>query len=224
MSIDFYQVNVWLHILFGTIALFGAVTALWVKKGSKNHVKSGTVFAWLMGAVCITSLITLGKQFIPPVLVLSTVSLYLILTGVICFSKKYRQSRPLAIALLIPAIALLLFTATQSIRLNLASEALAYAPIVMAAMLAALVYDDVRMLLTQPSSSRYWLRRHLSRMILAFAVATEALLRLGTDLGIPQRQRAAFPVLIAVVALAWMYKKYPPANKKVKPEAEQQPA
>lgn len=224
MSIDFYQINVWLHILFGTIALLGAVTALWVKKGSKHHVKAGTVFAWLMGAVCITALVTLTKQFILPVMVLSTISLYLILTGVICFSKRYRNNRALGIALLAPATALLILTTVQSVRLNLVSDALIYAPIVMAAMLAALVYDDVRMLVTRPSNPRYWLRRHLSRMILAFAVATEALLRLGTDLGIPQGQRAAFPVVIAVVALAWMYKKYPPANKKVKPEAEQQPA
>src|SRR3954471_20940164 len=54
---NFHHINMLLHIITGTLALFVGLVILFRPKGTMRHIRYGHMFMWLVVVVIITALI-----------------------------------------------------------------------------------------------------------------------------------------------------------------------
>lgn len=106
-------------------------------------------------------------------------------------------------------VLLFLFTIVQFVRFNLSGDRLSLGPGVLALMFGFLLVQDWRMLRSPPSQPNAWLRRHLTRMILAFTFAVMAFVRIGIDFGLSLEMSVITPLAIAAIAIGFVYRNYP---------------
>ena len=78
-----------------------------------------------------------------------------------------------------------------------------FGPALYAGMFAGLALGDLRMFLHRPTESKVWVKRHLLRMLLAFAFAVRALFSIGVDIGLPFEVAVTAPILLALLAAVW---------------------
>ena len=65
------------------------------------------------------------------------------------------------------------------------------------------------MLRSPRSHPNAWLRRHLTRMILAFTFAVMALVRIGIEIGLSLDASVILPLVVAALAIMIVYRSYP---------------
>lgn len=104
---------------------------------------------------------------------------------------------------------LCLFAAVQFIRFNVGFDRLFIGPAVLAAGFGFLLAQDVAMLKRRPDPPNFWLRRRLTRMILAFTFAIAALMRIGMRLGLSLEMTVILPLLVAAGVIVAAYRRYP---------------
>ncbi|MEX0899633.1 MAG: hypothetical protein WD081_02975 [Gammaproteobacteria bacterium] len=201
------------HAVLGSVALFAGVVAMLTVKGSRLHVRAGRVFAWLMGAVVVLALLFMFYRFLPLAVVLSLATAYMIPSAVLSTSRNGRGFVGMNVLLMGVTGGLCLFATDQFVRLNLGADQLFIGPLVLAALFGALFADDWRMLVRRPVEPNYWIRRHLERMILAFAIAVMALVRIGVDFGLTFEMTVILPLSVAAFGILYMYRRYPLAGR-----------
>ncbi|MCK7594846.1 hypothetical protein [Pseudomarimonas salicorniae] len=107
------------------------------------------------------------------------------------------------------AALLALFAAIQFFRFNLGAERLFVGPAVLAAMFTGLLVGDLRVLRNPDVHRHVWLRRHLTRMILAFTIGVMALVRIGVSFGLTFEASVLGPLAVAAVCILWVRRRYP---------------
>jgi hypothetical protein len=204
-----FEFNNILHVSFGSLAFLGGIVALVTQKGSTWHIRGGWLFSVMMGLVILTTAIQMFHEFLALAIVMCLTVLYLVPSAILSVNKNTGGFRGFNIALSVLPALLLLFTLVQLVRLNLDRDGLFIGPGVLAAMFGTLFVQDWRMLRSPPSHPNAWLRRHLTRMILAFTFAVMAFVRIGTDFGLSLEMTVVLPLAIAAIAIVLVYRNYP---------------
>ncbi len=198
-----------LHVAFGSLALLGGVTALGTAKGSLWHIRGGRLFALMMGLVIVTTFIQMFHELLPLAIVMCLAVAYLVPSAILSVNRNARGFRGASILLMALLGLLFAFTTVQFVRFNLLSDAVIVGPAILAVLFGTLLVQDWQMLRSPPSHPNAWLRRHLSRMILAFTFAIMALVRIGLNFGLSLEMSVILPLVIAVIVIAIVYSKYP---------------
>jgi len=204
-----FEFNNLLHVAFGSLAMLGSLIALITVKGSTWHIRGGRLFALMMGLVIITTFIQMAHELLPLAIVMCLAVIYLVASGVLSVNTGVARFKGINIALMVLLGLLFAFALVQFVRFNVAGDGLFIGPGAMAAMFATLLVQDWRMLRTPPTHPNAWLRRHFTRMILAFTFAVMALVRIGIDLGLSLETTVIVPLAIATAVIGLVYRSYP---------------
>lgn len=209
METTLHLINNYAHIGFGSLALLGGVIALSSTKGSSVHVRGGRLFAWMMLFVVITTLLAMYFELLPLAIVMCLAEIYLIPSALLSVNRSTAAFTGLNVALAVLAGLLCLFTAIQFVRFNVNADQFFIGPAVLAALFGFLLAQDVVMLQRRPDRPNFWVRRHLTRMILAFTFAIMALVRIGMNLGLSLEMTVVLPLLVAALVIVGVYRRYP---------------
>lgn len=212
-----FEINNLLHVGFGSLAFLGGAIALLTVKGSLWHIRGGWLFALMMGLVILTTFIQMFHEFFPLAVVMCLAVLYLVPSALLSVNHEVRLFKPVNVALMILLALLFAFALLQFVRFNIDGDALFIGPGVLAAMFGTLLVQDWRMLRNRPTHPNTWVRRHLTRMILAFTFAVMAFIRIGQDFGLTLEQTVIYPLAVAAVIIAVVYRSYPAGEANVRP-------
>ncbi len=101
-----YKAILFLHILFGTLALGSGLVAIFAAKGRKNHNRSGRLFELAMYGVGVSAIVMASLKFNPFLLAIGIFALYLTYTGKrALFYFRLRQTHQLNLQDKLPPIA-----------------------------------------------------------------------------------------------------------------------
>jgi uncharacterized membrane protein len=203
---------IWLHVIAGLVALAAGAIALSAAKGRSLHRASGMTFAVAM-AVMTTSAIVMALLLRPNTgnLVAGSMTLYLVLTGVLAVKVSAAQARGVLTGLMLAAFGI-----------GIAAIALARAiatlpggrldgftpePLYFFAFVALVAGSlDLRLLLAPELRGHHRLLRHLWRMGFAMWIATSSFF-IGQARQFPDYIRATgvlfVPVLLVTIALIY---------------------
>lgn len=207
-----FDINNMLHIAFGSLAMLGGLTALVTVKGSLWHIRGGRLFCVMMGLVILTTFVQMFHALFALAIVMCLTVIYLVPSALLAVNRDVRRFRGLNIALMVLLGLLFAFTLLQFVRINLAADGFLAGPGVLALMFGILFVQDWQMLRAPPSHPNAWLRRHLTRMILAFTFAIMALVRIGIDFGLSLEMSVILPLAIAAIVIIAVYRSYPVAK------------
>ena len=196
------------HVIFGWAAMAGAIVALSTVKGSSAHKIGGRVFAIPMAVAALTAITFVGDEFGPLVYVMSAATIYLLATSVLAIRNQSKAAPWLEKALIVIPIALFAFSAMFFTRsLQAGNTGLLFGPALLAAVFLILVVGDMRLFLSRPAEPAAWVKRHLFRMLLAFAFALRALFSIGVDIGLPFEVAVTAPIILALIATVWFQRR-----------------
>jgi hypothetical protein len=206
---EWYDVNNLVHASFGFAALLGGVVALATVKGSFWHVRGGQLFVLMMIAVLVTAAITMTHRFLPLAIFMILAEVYLIPSGLLSVGRGRESRIAWNWPLMGLAVLLALLTAIQFVRLNLLRDGIVIGPAALSFMFVFLAFQDWVLLRRTVRHPNFWLRRHLTRMILAFTFGVMALVRIGLNFGLTLEMATVGPLLIAAISVIWVYRRYP---------------
>ena len=194
----------WLvHVIFGIAAVTGALVALVATKGSTAHKIGGRIFVVPMAVAALTALV-LASEAGPLAYVMSAATIYLLATSVLAIRNQAALAPWLEKALVVVPLALFAFSVVTLTRGALAGNpAQIFGPALYATVFMILFVGDFRLFLKRPSDSSEWVKRHLFRMLLAFAFAIRALFSIGVDIGLPFAVAVTAPIILALIATVW---------------------
>lgn len=204
-----FDINNILHVAFGSLAMLGGVTALVTVKGSLWHVRGGRLFCVMMGLVILTTFIQMFHELLPLAIVMCLTVIYLVPSALLSVNRDIGHFRGFNIALMVLLAVLFAFTLLQFVRFNLDVDTFIAGPGILAGMFGILFVQDWQMLRAPPAHPNAWLRRHLTRMILAFTFAVMALVRIGIDFGLSLEMSVILPLAIAAVIIIVVFRSYP---------------
>jgi uncharacterized membrane protein len=203
---------IWLHVTAGAIALAAGAVALSAAKGGALHRASGMTFAVAMG-VMTSSAILIALLLRPNAgnLVAGSMTLYLVLTGVLAVKVDVEPARALLAGLMLAAFAVGI--AAIALARGIAGlpggrmDGFTPAPLYFFAAIALLAGSlDLRMLLARELRGHHRLLRHLWRMGFALWIATSSFF-IGQARQFPDGIRAtgvlSVPVLLVAIALVY---------------------
>lgn len=171
----FHPLAYFIHTVLGVAGLLCAVVALTVTKGSNPHILAGRTFA-ATGAIAAATAIFFSLTTFAP-LTIATAALMLSVIGSALLALR-SKSPAVAAGELAAAIvmALVLFWLLYGVVMSVQQGGLLWIPPVLLAILpAALLANDIRFMKQGDVSRKSKrLRRHLSRMALAFTIAIHA--------------------------------------------------
>jgi len=203
-------VSYFAHVGFGSLAVAGAITALSARKGSTLHKKGGWVFAVPMVVAALTALV-FEVEFDEPrplAVIMSVATLYLLATSILSLRNGWRYAPIVEKLLIVVPIALFAVSAMFLYRsIQSASLAQIPGPTLYAGVLLSLVIGDVRLMLSRPTERLRWVKRHLFRMLLAFAFAIRALFSIGLETGLPFEFIVTAPVVLALGTTWYFFRK-----------------
>lgn len=198
------------HVSFGFLAVAGAITALSVRKGSPLHKKAGWTFVIPMVVAATTALIFEAEidEARPLVIVMSVATFYLLATSVLAIRREWRYAPVLEkVSVVIPSL-LFVFSTLAIIRSALSGALLQIpGPSLYAGVFLLLVVGDVRLIRVRPQDRLYWTKRHLFRMLLAFAFAIRALFAIGIETGLPFGVVVTTPLILALGTTWYFFQK-----------------
>jgi len=203
-------VSYFLHVGFGFLAVAGAITALSVRKGSPLHKKGGWVFVVPMVVAAITALV-FEVEFDEPrplVFIMSSATLYLLATSILSLRNRSRFAFIAEKLLVIVPLILFALSVVFLLR-SIQSGSLANipGPTLYAGVFLALAIGDIRLMLSRPGDRLSWIKRHLFRMLLAFAFAIRALFAIGIETGLPFEVVVTAPLVLALIATWYFFRK-----------------
>ncbi len=197
----------WLtHVVFGIAAIAGALVALITTKGSRAHKIGGRIFVFPMVIAALTALAFVGGDTGPGplVYVMSAATLYLLATSVLAIRNQNAAAPWLEKLLIVIPIALFAFSVIILVRVaSQGNVTQLFGPALYASVFLILVVGDIRLFLNRPADYAAWIKRHLFRMLLAFAFAIRALFSIGVDVGLPFEVAVTAPIILALMATLW---------------------
>ena len=201
------------HVIFGWAAMGGAIVALSTVKGSRAHKLGGRIFVFPMAVAALTAISFVGEEFGPLVYVMSAATIYLLATSVLAIRNQIGAAPWLEKALIVIPIALFAFSAMFFMRnLQAGNVGLLFGPALYTAVFLILVVGDIRLFLNRPTDPSVWIKRHLFRMLLAFAFAVRALFSIGVDVGLPFEVAVTAPIILALIATVWFQRRIDAQN------------
>ncbi|SHE92092.1 hypothetical protein SAMN04487965_0951 [Microbulbifer donghaiensis] len=206
----FDPVSYFIHVVLGFIAFGAGIVALSTQKGTSIHIRAGKVFAYLMILVALSTFAFMAYKFLPLALVLSIAVIYLIPSAINAFRNGRKFAKLWDRLLIVIPFLLCVFASMQFVRFQSIDTAPRVGPILLAATFGFLFFQDLLLLRNRERERYYWIRRHMTRMILAFTFTAMAVVRLGINVGLTLEQTVIFPTLIAWLCIAYCYKKYSP--------------
>lgn len=195
-----------IHVTFGFTAVAGAIVALYSQKGSRLHIIGGRTFAVTMVVASSSALVFVIKDFRPLVIVMSVATLYLLATAVLAI-RSSKSDVPLfeKVLIVIPVVLFLVSAATLARSVVSMSIAQIPGPALYATVFLCLAIGDLRVIRSRPAQRIVWIKRHLLRMLLAFAFAIRALFSIGIDVGIPFEVAVTAPIVLALLAAFYFF-------------------
>jgi uncharacterized membrane protein len=171
---NFHQLNIWIHVVTGSLALLTGFVLLFGKKGGRFHKKWGRVFLWLLGIVIVTGLLgvlVFGRNTF--LLVITVLAGYMGFSGYRVL--KNQSNRVYLIDLLVPVAALLI---TGYFLYYIKSIGMIWAPVIIysvpAVLMLAVLYDLGRYFIPADRYKKVWLYEHMIKMVHAFGALLSA--------------------------------------------------
>lgn len=196
-SIDL--ISYWSHVLFGIVAYGAGITALSVTKGSPRHVLAGRIFAAGMIVAALTSLVFALERPFPLLFVQAAAVLYLVPSSMLALRNERTYAKPLESVLLLIPLAICGFATLRLVQVARDAVLLTVmGPFLVAVVFGGLVAGDLHWITSRPSGQVIRVRRHLTRMILAFAFASMAVLREAVPLGLSFPVTVVLPLTVAI--------------------------
>jgi hypothetical protein len=198
------------HVSFGVLAVAGAITALSVRKGSTLHKKGGWIFTVPMVIAALTALVFEIEfdELRPLVVIMSVATLYLLATSILSLHNDWRYTPIVEKLVVVVPIALFAISAVILYR-SIQSVSLAQipGPTLYAGVFLSLFIGDFRVMWNRPIERQRWVKRHLFRMLLAFAFAIRALFSIGIETGLPFEFVVTVPVVLALGTTWFFFRK-----------------
>lgn len=189
----------WTHVLFGVFAFGAGIYALCVTKGSPRHVVAGRIFAAGMIVAALTSLVFGLERPLPLLFVQAAAVLYLVPSSILALRHRRTYAKPLNGLLLLIPMTIAGFATLRAMRMARADVLLpAVGPSLIAVVFGGLAVQDIRWMTVPRSAGNIPVRRHLARMILAFAFASMAVLREAVPFGLPFQVTTILPLVVAI--------------------------
>lgn len=198
------------HLVFGFLAFAGAITALSTRKGSPLHRRGGWIFVVSMSIAALTAVVFEVEfdESRPLVLIMAAATLYLVASGVAALRHERAFAPVLEKVLVIVPTALFAMSAMTMIRSALAGVwTQVLGPALYAGVFTLLTIGDLRVIARRPVEHGRWLKRHLFRMLLAFAFAVRALFSIGIETGLPFEFVVTAPIVIALGATLFFFRR-----------------
>ncbi|MEP6492147.1 MAG: hypothetical protein ABJF01_05690 [bacterium] len=210
------RIDVMAHILGGTVGIVAGFAALYTTKGAPLHRRVGMVFVYAMLAMSVmgagmAALRNVAPQANVPAGLLTA---YLVVTGLTTVRPPARWSRPLAVGLLLLALAVGLTDFTLGLRAITSSNAKTHWMVIPFSIFAtvALVASagDIRLLRSGALRGASRLARHLWRMSFALFIAAFSFF-IGQAKVIPKSMRIypllALPVVVILATMVyWLWR------------------
>ena len=196
-----------IHISVGTVGLLGGLVALFTRKGSQFHKLGGRAFVVGLLSAAVTTFIFMRQNFLPLAVVMALATIYLIATSMLALKRERVYAKPLEIVCMLLGLALILFPSLRiavAIRSNDVSALVAPSLLMLTFLL--LFIQDIGLLRNRDRSKLYWIKRHFSRMILAFAFGVMALVRIGANFGLSLEMSVVIPLIVAFGVIAYFYR------------------
>ena len=207
-----YHLNNIFHTIVGSIALIGGVFALAVTKGSDTHKKAGIIFVWLLGLSAVTSLYPTFYKFreIGPVaVIMATATVYLLATALMAIRNQSEIGSTWEKGLVIvPAVLIILPIIRVIMALKTGNYEIFVGPIVLACLFGYLIFSDIQILRNRRRDRAYWLNRHMTRMVFAFAFGIMALVRIGIDFGLTFEMSVVIPLMAATLLIMFLRQRF----------------
>ncbi len=202
-------VSYFIHVIFGFVAFGAGILALISTKGSPVHVKAGKVFSYLMVAVALSTLIFMAYRFLPLAIVMAVAVLYFIPSAIFALRHKSANAQLVdRLLIAIPAV-MFIFSCIQAVRFQFIEGGPKIGPAMMALTFGFILYQDIRVFNQRRHHGNFWIRRHLTRMVLAFTFAAMSVVRIGINFGLTFEQSTVFPLLVAWLVIIFYFKRYP---------------
>ncbi len=204
---DFFSYFV--HVILGFVAFGSGVLALLATKGSSLHIRTGRIFSYLMIAVALSTFIFMAFRFLPLAIVMAISVIYFIPSAIFSLRHQLPNAQLVDRTLIIVPTILLVFSCIQAVRFQLIENGPKIGPVMMALTFGFIVYQDIRVFNQRQHHMNFWIRRHLTRMVLAFTFAAMSVVRIGINFGLTFEQSTIFPLLAAWLTIIFFFKRYP---------------
>lgn len=204
----------WIHVASGLLALLAGAFALYSRKGTPLHVRSGRVFAAAMLLMTVSAV--LMAAFTRPNIgnvIAGSLTFYLVVTGVLAVARPVQSVRAWLFGLMLVAMTigisgLLLGTRALATPQGAIDQIPAFAYFMFGSVGSVAALFDARLLLRGQLQGKQRLTRHLWRMGYALWIATMSFF-LGQADEFPAAVRTsgvlALPVLaVTLTLLYWL--------------------
>lgn len=201
----FHQVNIFIHVFSGSVALLTGMIALVTKKGSRAHIKSGKYFLIAITIVIFTGLV--GVIIFERNTFLLVITL---LSGYTAFSGIRVLRHKIYVPVLLDYLAAMLVIAAAFYYLYyIRSIGMFWDPVIIYSTLGALalvtVYDLGRYFLSSKVLKKVYIYEHIYKMVSAFIAILSAFT--GTVFANYQPYSQILPTIVglAYILLACIY-------------------
>ena len=208
------RVTLFIHILGGGLGIVSGFVALFARKGSTLHRKSGMLFVCAMVMMAVTGALIAALRGIEGSIIGGLLTGYLVVTALTTVRPRLEWTPRLEIALTLLALSIAVSSATMGLGIVTTGKRLdgiPSFPFLMFAVVALFATaGDVKILRAGGVTGVRRIRRHLWRMCFALWIAAASFF-LGQAKVIPVSMRKpallALPPLIVLVALLyWLWR------------------
>lgn len=204
-----HQINIWIHVLSGSLAMIMAIIAMVSLKGGKIHRKSGKAFLFFDAIVIVTGLIGVFVFKVNTfLLVLTLLSGYQAFSGYRVINNKLNSPKLLDIS-----VALLTISSGIYFLYYFKSIGMIWAPGLIYSTVGALFliisYDLLRYLIPKKRYKNLWLYEHIYKMVAAFTALFAAFVGTVFPQYHPYSQflPSIFGTLLAIGFIVYFYRK-----------------
>lgn len=204
-----HQINIFIHVLSGSLALITAIIAMVTKKGGRLHRKSGKAFLFLITIVIVTGLIGVFVfQVNTFLLVITLLSGYQAFSGYRIIINKSNTVKILDVF-----VALITLSSGIYFLYYFKSIGMIWAPIIIystvGTLFAIVAYDFLRYLIPKNRYKKLWLYEHIYKMVAAFTALLSAFVGTVFPQYHPYSQflPSIFGTLLAISFIVYFYRK-----------------
>lgn len=210
MSPDlFFQGNLWIHIIIGTVALVVAPGAMLARKGGRWHRRWGKTYFWAMAVVALTAVVMSLMRSGLFLLLVAVFSFYLAFTGYRALYRK-RPHDPVALMDGIVAGASLLGGVGLTVYggwLSASGDGFGAVALAFGALSAGFAGTDLWRFMRPSAAKRAWFFLHMTRMLGAYIATVSAFSAVNFTF-LPPVVRWLWPTVVGSIGIALWVRYY----------------
>lgn len=212
-----FKIILYIHIIFGTIALLTGPIAIATRKGGNNHRLAGKIYTWSMAIVtCAAVYLSIAHEnwFLLMVAVFSIHSIvlgyrFLYLKKINLYNKPFVIDWIIAIPAALFCIGLLLFGLIMLIKNN---NSFGFVALVFGIVGIRNAWTGIKPFYWKPKQKAFWLVSHISGMIGGYIATLTAFLVVNISFQ-PSFVLWLLPTVIGVPLIFYFTKKYSKNDK-----------